>query len=96
MNTLFEPRPGDTVKPDGWRGFGTLITSGDWFSQLRLTAFNTIYSTLAVKVKVTGRVPVRSGYLQGAYRCQVTFLGDGEPDVTVGGGGHIYSNPEVE
>jgi len=92
-NVPFEPRAGDTVKPKWWSAFGVLVDSGDSFSRLRLTTFNSIYKTLAVKVKVTGRVPVQSGYLEGAYRCQVTFLGDGGPDVIAGG--YIYNNSEV-
>lgn len=72
------------VKPDGWTIGGELYID---FSlperySLRLQTHNGgPIKSLAVQIEVTGRKFDREDFI----RCRITFLGDGEQDVTSGG-----------
>ena len=80
-----EPMPGDYVTPDGWN-IGSNLMAGDgpegsWPGcGFRLPSSGGL---LAVNVKVTGN-PYRD-WEQWKSRCQITFVGDGEPDKVTGG-----------
>lgn len=81
------PKLGATIQPDEWKLSGRLIDGeifGIKFSEYRLTTNNGIIESLPVRVEVTGRtIQRRSG--ERWVRVRITFLHDGEPDVTTGG-----------
>ncbi len=77
------PRPGDAVLLDTKKVSARLFPCDDWdAADFRIEGRIT---NVAVNVEVTGRrirqVP-GGGY---GWRVKVTFVGDGEPDTTVGG-----------
>lgn len=77
------PKLGSVIQPDEWRLSGRLIV-GDDFSRFRLTTNNGIVTSLPVRVEVTGRtIQYKNG--ERTVRVRITFLHDGEPDVTTGG-----------
>jgi hypothetical protein len=81
------PMVGEFVKPDGWYVGGELEASEWEKAEFRLGTWRAggVKMRLAVNVKVTGEtVQVREGGFL-AVRVAITFVGDGEPDVTVGG-----------
>lgn len=77
---------GNVIKLDGWSCSADPLLPGDDFSAFRLPVLSRgPIKSLAVNVEITGRVPRRDAGLAGAYRCRLTFVGDGEPDEVVGG-----------
>ena len=81
-----EVKVGTYVVPDGWRGMGEKLESGlDGFCDYYLpTHSGGPIKQVAVNVKVTGKLPRRRQDDFWA-RVQVTFVGDGEPNVVTGG-----------
>ena len=68
-------------KPDGW-AWGGYLGPSDWDkAEYRLTPNNSLITSLAVNIRVSGGH--RKIHGQGTYghRCQITFVGDGEPDI---------------
>lgn len=97
MNATPTIKAGDFVIPDGWDGWGGLLTDSDWdTTEFRIetnlvagsayTPTNSGYVELAVNVAITGRelrrIPRGAGW---GYRVKITYPGDGEPDQTDGG-----------
>ncbi len=81
---------GDFLKPDNWRYGEILQASGDDFSALRLpTCSGGPIRSLAVSVKVTGRLVHWQSFGNNWVRAKITFLGDGEPNTTCGA--RLYS-----
>ena len=83
---------GTYVEPEKW-GIGNLLKPGlagfcDYYLP---TNSGGLIKELAVNVTITGRKRV---HRQGSYwgRVKVTFVGDGEPDVTTGGWVHAVWN----
>ena len=75
-----EVKIGDYVAPDGWRSGENLI-AGDSFSSFRIpTSSGGPIKSLAVEIKITGRVTDKDGFMRG----RITFVGDCEPDCTDG------------
>ncbi len=76
---------GAYVKPDGWT-MGNTLSPGDDFSPYRLLVnSNGPIKSLAVRVDITGHRMRHTAAVGLAYRCRITFVGDGEPDVVTGG-----------
>lgn len=82
-NELPVPAVNDWLDIDGWR-IGTALLPSDWhLAPFRVESPGTGLR-LAVRVEVTGRgLVLRRGVLW--VRVAVSFVGDGEPDLTVGG-----------
>jgi hypothetical protein len=79
-----EAKVGSYVVPELWRIGGRLMPS-DWEpAQFRLPTGQAVVTSVAVNVTVTGRTMQRR---QGSLyvRCQVEFVGDGEPSTFSGG-----------
>ena len=83
---------GDFVQPDGW-SLGELLTEDDGFKdssfpgcQFRLHSAG---GELAVNVRVTGKERWDKGH--NWFRCEVEFVGDGEPSTKTRGWLHKNS-----
>lgn len=79
-----EPTVGSYVVPELWR-FGGRLQPSDWEpAKFYLPTNQTVIKAIAVNVTVTGRTLQRR---QGDYyvRCQIEFVGDGEPSTFSGG-----------
>ena len=81
-----KPKVGDNIQPDLWKLWESLESS-DGFSdesfpgcQFRLACKD---YKLAVNIKVTGKPRFNGVTYQS--RCQIEFVGDGEPSVFSGG-----------
>ena len=91
MKSPYTPQPGDYVKPDGWKigeilAEETLAFKDASFPgcQFRLKA--SCGTRLAVNIKVTGQdYWVEPWGSRQRCRCQVEFVGDGEPSTTTVG-----------
>lgn len=90
-NEKYTAKIGDSVKPDEWPIFSTLIKGDDYCDDsfpgcdFRLPSSRYEGYQLAVNVKVTG-LPHDTG-MWGRYksRCRIEFVGDGEPSTFSGG-----------
>ena len=68
-------------KPDGW-AWGGYIEPSSWDkAAYRLTTVTGFIKSLAVNIKVTGKYRRVVGQDFYGHRCQITFVGDGEPDI---------------
>ena len=85
MEANIVAKVGDFVKPDGWV-IGEVLRYDDGFRdscfpgcQFRMASH--YGHLLAVNIKITGKVLNKNGM----YRCQIEFVGDGEPSNFYGG-----------
>jgi len=90
-DTKYSPKVGDSVQPDEWSCFSTLV-KGDSYSDndfpgcdFRLPSNCSIGYQLAVNVKTTGLPHATHMYGRYKSRCRVEFVGDGEPSTFSGG-----------
>ena len=75
------------IKPDEWK-IGNNLMPSNWDKaeyRLPLNSGGPI-KTLAVNIKITGRTHRFTSHILGpAMRCQITIVGDDEPDDVMGG-----------